>query len=305
MIPGLKIGPLSPWQTVLAKAKPAFVEVWFRLDWAKKYTPVFNYLKKNKISFGLHYWAMISGRYYPNLLTWNQSVAEETFKTIIETLKIGAQWGASYVNFHPEAYHLALLDLNKSTVKIVDQNKPLDRDKSFQQLINYLEKIKQYGQTKGVIPFIETVPKYGLTNFNDMQTNRTDIQKIEGLETERFFTLAEMGYPICFDIGHVISQIISNNRQKVFNYLFHAAKKLKSAVGLMHITTNLPPFNGVDSHSGILDADFKQDVLPNKEQLIKLLSLFKDKDVWLIPEPQKGKMLANYFRLQELVADLQ
>ena len=138
-------------------------------------------------------------------------------------------------------------------------------------------------------------------DFENLAKGRLKPEKSEGLETEKFFQLADLGYPICFDIGHTIGQYITDNRDELFKYLLRAAKEMLPSIGLIHVTTNAPPFNGVDSHNGVLEEDFKQGVLPNKVQLIKLLSLFKDKDVWLIPEPPTGKMVDNYFALKRIV----
>lgn len=300
---GLKVGPAS-WEHTLKLVKPPFVEIWFRLDWYKKYQPLFNYLQKNQIKFGLHYWATIDNHYFPCLLYLGKDIAKKTFQTICQTIDIASSVKASYVNFHPESYRLCALDLDKSTIAVVNENEPIDREKSFNQLLDYLKKINQYANLRCVTAFIETVPKYTPADFGNMQAGRMKIQKSEGLETENFFEIAKLGYPICFDIGHTLGQIITEDKTKLYNYVLQAAKKMCSTIGLIHITTNLSPFNGVDSHNGILPEDFAKGVVPSKQQLIEILSLFKEKEVILIPEPQIDKMIANYFALQKIVADL-
>lgn len=300
---GIKVG-FQDGIEILTKTKAKYCEVWFRLDWQEKYTPLFKYLNKNKIAFGLHFWAMIDKKYFPNLLYLKNNIASKTFKIIKETIDLASRWQATYVNFHPESYRLTLLDLDKSKMKTLNPNEPINRKKSFAQLLFYLKKIKKYSQKKKIIPFIETVPKFSPADFKGMKAGRLNPQKSEGLETEKFFQLTKLGYPICFDIGHTLAQYLTNNRDKLFNYLFKAAKKMLPNIGLIHVTTNAPPFNGTDSHNGVLEEDFKQKVLPNKIQLIKLLSLFKDKNVWLIPEPEKGKMIENYFALKKIVKEI-
>jgi len=300
---GIKVGP-SDWKEVLEKSKAKYCEVWFRLDWEEKYTSLFDYLNKNKINFGLHFWAMVDNKYFPNLLGLHQDIAEKTFNMIKQTIDIAKKWQAVYVNFHPESYRLNLLDLNNEKIKTLNPDESINKKKSFDQLLFYLKKIKKYADRKEVIPFIETVPKYMPSDFKDIKIGRLKPQKSEGLETEKFFQLTGLGYPICFDIGHTIGQFITNNRDELFKYLLRAAKKMLPSIGLIHVTTNVSPFNGVDSHNGVLDEDFKQGVLPNKVQLIKLFSLFKDKDVWLIPEPPTGKMVENYLALEEIVKEV-
>jgi hypothetical protein len=138
----------------------------------------------------------------------------------------------------------------------------------------------------------------------NVQEGRLNPQKAYGLETKKYFQLAKMGFPICLDLGHTMGQLITEDREELFNYLYTTAKKLKPAIGLIHVTTNTPPFNGVDSHNGILPKDFQQGVVPNKQQLKKLLSLFKNTDAWLIPEPQKEDMLENFSALKSIVSKL-
>jgi len=300
---GVKVGPQDGIR-VLSKTKARYCEVWFRLDWQKKYTSLFEYLNKNKIAFGLHFWAMVDGKYFPNLMYLRTDIAEKTFRLIKQTIDIASQWRAVYVNFHPESYHLNLLDLNRGKIKTLNPDEPINREKSFKQLIFYLKKIKKYADKKGIIPFIETVPKYAVSDFKNIKKGRLKPQQSEGLETKKFFQLAKLGYQICFDIGHTVAQCISDDKNELFDYLFEAAKRMLPAIGLIHLTTNSPPFNGVDSHNGVLEEDFKQGVVPNKLQLIKLLSLFKNKDIWLIPEPKKEKMVENHFALQKIVREV-
>lgn len=300
---GIKVGPVT-WRQTLKLVKPSFVEIWFRLDWREKYQPLFNYLQKNQIKFGLHYWATIDNHYFPCLLYLGKGIAKKTYQTICQTIDIATKVGASYVNFHPESYRLCALDLDRSTIKVINANEPIDREKSFNQLLNYLNKINQYAKSHRVTAFIETVSKYTPADFGNMQEGRMKIQKSEGLETEKFVKLAQLGYPICLDIGHTLGQIITEDKTKLFNYLLQAARRLRSTIGLIHVTTNLSPFNGVDSHNGILPEDFAKGVVPSKQQLIKILSLFKDKNIILIPEPKANKMVANYLALQKLVMNL-
>ena len=201
---GVKIGPQN-WQEILERSQAKYCEVWFRLDWKGRYIPLFKYLRKNKIFFGLHFWATVDKKYFPCLLTLERKMAQKTFKLLKQALDIAGEWRASYLNFHPEAYHLNLLDLDKQTIRTVNPNKPIDKEKSFDQLLYYLEKIKTYAKEKNVIPLIETVPKYMPSDVKDQKQGRLKVQKSEGLETKKFFKLAEKGYPICLDLGHTMA----------------------------------------------------------------------------------------------------
>lgn len=297
---GIKIGP-DDGIKIISKVKAKYCEVWFRLDYYQKYISLFKYLKKNKISFGLHFWAMVDGKYFPDLLFLNKKISKKTFNLIKQTIDIAHQWQAYYVNFHPESYRLNLLDLNRKKIKTLNPHSLIKRKKSFKQLIFYLAKIKEYSEKKKVLALIETVPKFMPSGFADIKKERLKPQKSEGLETEKFIQLIKLGHKICFDIGHTLGQLVSDDRKKLFNYLYQSAKQMALGIKLIHVTTNIPPFNGTDSHNGILEEDFKEGVLPTKVQLIKLLNLFKNKDVWLIPEPPIDKMKSNYFALKKIV----
>ncbi|MFC1710997.1 TIM barrel protein [Patescibacteria group bacterium] len=299
---GIKVGPRD-WQQVLLKVKPECLEVWFRLDWKKKYTPMFNYLNKNKIPYGLHFWAMIDGKYFPDMLSLDKDIAKKTFTLIKKTIDIASLHKATYINFHPESYRTNLLDLERSTIKTLNPKQKLNKEKSFNQLLTYLEKIRRYAKKRNIIPFIETVPKFMPSDFKNIKKGRLKAQKSEGMETEKFISLSKLKYPICLDIGHTLGQFITNDKDKLFNYLYNSAKKMLTSIGLMHITTNRPPFNGTDSHNGILEKDFKQGVVPNKKQLIKLLTLFKDTNTWLIPEPHEN-MIENHLELTKILKQI-
>ncbi len=300
----IKIGPQGGIE-ILQKSQAQYVEVWFRLDWQKQYTPLFEYMKKKQIAFGLHFWAMIKGKYFPNLLGLHQDIAKQTYQLIKETIDIAQKWQAQYVTFHPESYRLNLLDLDHCKIKTVNPEEKIDRKKSFSQLLVYLKKIREYAGQRKIIPFCETVPKYALGDYKDLEKGRLDVQPCEGLETEKFFKLAQLGFPICLDLGHTMGQLITEDKDKLFAYLYETAKKMLAAIGLLHITTNTPPFNGTDSHQGVLPKDFVQGTAPNKKQLLKLLALFKNKDVWLVPEPPKGEMIANYLVLKQMVEEIE
>lgn len=303
---GIKIGALDGIE-ILQKTKAKYCEVYFRLDWQEKYTPLFKYLKNNKINFGLHYWDMINGKYMPNLLYLNNNFAQKTYKSIITTFNIASLWGAFYLNFHPESYRQNILDLDKKIIKTIYEKKSINYQASFDQLKIYLNKINQYGKAKNVLALLETVPKYIVSDFGDIEKGRRDPQKSEGLETEKYFELAKRGQLITLDLGHTMSQYTTENRDKLLQYLYQTADILKDNIKLIHVTTNRPPFtDGVDSHNGILAIDMQQNVAPDQEQLIRLLSIFKDKeDVWLIPEPPQTEMIENYLTLKQLVKDIE
>ena len=65
-----------------------------------------------------------------------------------------------------------LLDLKKKTFKTLNPEQSLNREASFKQLLFYLKKIKEYGDKKGVMPLIETVPKYSPSDFENLEKGK-------------------------------------------------------------------------------------------------------------------------------------
>ncbi|PIS09566.1 hypothetical protein COT75_00805 [Candidatus Beckwithbacteria bacterium CG10_big_fil_rev_8_21_14_0_10_34_10] len=300
MNPGIKIGPEDGIEK-LKKSQAKYCEIWFRLDWEDKYIKLFQYLQKNKINFGLHFWATIDNKYFPDFLCLEPGLAQKTLKLLKKTIDIASKYNAYYVNFHPESYRLAKLDLDNSKIKVVNPKLKINKEKTFNQFLRYLEKINKYAKKKGIIPFLETVPKFMPSDFKNFKKGRLKPQLSEGLETEKFIQLTKKNYPICLDLGHTQAQVVSDNRKKIFNHLYQSAKQMKDQIGLIHVTTNIPPFNGTDSHNGILEKDFEKGALPNKKQLKKILSIFKNKDIWLIPEPPHKEMIENFKELKKIV----
>jgi pterin-4a-carbinolamine dehydratase len=305
MKPGIKIGPEN-WEKVLKKTKPQCAEVWFRLEWKDKYKDLIKTLNQKNIPFGLHFWTTIKtkkGKLIPNLLG-DKKTAEKTCRKIIKTIDIAKQYKAAYVNFHPESYKDNLLDLDKKTFKTLNKDKKItenQKQKQFNQLLHFLKKIKRYADKKQIIPYIETVPKYVPQNYKDPEKGRLNPQPSQGLETEKFKILNKLNYPICLDLGHTMGQKITENKQKLFNYLYKTAKQIRKNTGLIHITANIPPFNGTDSHNGFTKKDKQKGAVPTKKQLEKILKLHKNKNTWLIPEPKIEDMIINYKIIRTIV----
>jgi hypothetical protein len=94
------------------------------------------------------------------------------------------------------------------------------------------------------------------------------------------------------------------SREEMWRVLFDFTEETAESTDLLHVNTLLPPYNGTDSHDGITDGDFKRRVFPNRDQLKRLLSLFKDRDdVYLIPEP-KENMRENHLALKKILSEL-
>lgn len=117
--------------------------------------------------------------------------------------------------------------------------------------------------------------------------------------------LADHGQLMANDFGHTAANIAGSNQDLMWPGLSQYTQILAPKTKLLHINTVGPPFNGTDSHHGILAEDWQHGAFPNEDQLKSLLTLFKGRDdVWAVPEPQDNAMIANYLALQKYATDL-
>jgi endonuclease IV len=300
---GIKFGP-SEGIDRLQKSGAKYAEVYFRLDWKEKYTELFEYMRQNEVQFGLHFWALVKGKYNANLAYNRDGIADESERLIKETIDIAAENGAYYVNYHPDSLRLKELDLDKQEFRLVP-GAEVTESKGFETLLHHSENLKEYGEKKGIKTYVETVPIYDPSHFreDDKQSGRLNPVKVLGFPTRQLIELGKRGFDICFDIAHAACQYPDETKEIIFEKTLKDAKEIAPYTKLVHINTFLPPFNGTDSHNGILEDDFSQDVFPDREQYDKILGVFKQyPDIWYIPEPQIDKMVENYFELKKLLS---
>jgi endonuclease IV len=299
---GIKFGALD-WQERLKKSNAKYAEVYFRLDWKEKYQELFQYLRENEIQFGLHFWALIKGKYCPNLAYSENGIAAETAKLIKETIDIASKNGAYYVNFHPESLKLVELNLDRQEFYTTN-DPPISVEEGFRSLSYYCKELKQYGNNKNVKTYTETVPLHDPSNFRQGEITEGRMNPIMkyGMPTSKLIELGKMGFDICFDIAHAANQYPSDSREEIFEKTYQDAQDIAKYVKLVHVSTTVPPFNGTDSHNGVLEDDFSQNVFPSRDELLKIFKVFKKyPDIWYIPEPQMEKMVDNYFEIQKLL----
>jgi len=301
MIAGVKIGPKN-WQEILNKGKPDCCEVWFRLDWADQFANLFKTLNKKNILFGLHFWAMLPGKIEPNLAWEKEEIADQTVELMKQTIDIAQKIGARYVNVHPGSLMLKKLDLENQQMTLIP-NKKISLDKARKSLIPRVKLLNQYASKADLLLLVETLPKNEPAHFRD-HTERQKVQEVNNIPLDLMIELANAGIFITNDIGHTAASLITKDREKLWKYLLKATKNLASQTKLIHLNTILPPFNGTDSHNGLLKKDFDQNVFPTKNQIIELLKIFCDRDdIWIIPEPEMKDMVRNYRVIKHLLED--
>lgn len=297
-----KIGPLN-WKQVLERTKTKCCEVWFRLEWAKKYQPMFDYLNQHQIKFGLHFWAVLPGGFEPNLAFDKEKIADQTETLIKDNIKIAHQVKAKYLNVHPGSLTLKKINFDQQRLTVL-KGKEIDHDKAWLSVKTRTKRLTDYARKQGVRFLVETLPKNEAQHWRNEQ-GRLKPQKAKNISPEMIINLAKTGVYITNDFSHTAASWETTDRQQLFKNLLQVTKQLFHQTKLLHLNTIIPPFNGTDSHNGILTKDFKQQVFPNKQQLIKLLSLFKKrKDLWIIIEVAVENMVENYFQGQKLVSQL-
>ncbi|MCR4329671.1 MAG: sugar phosphate isomerase/epimerase [Candidatus Roizmanbacteria bacterium] len=300
---GIKVGPTDG-IAILEKSKARFCEVWFRIDWKDRYQDLFNYMRKKEIRFGFHFWGMVDNTYFPNLAFPSLNIAEKTYTLLHETVDEAYKAGAFYVNFHPESQRLVNLNLDACEISLVP-NQEVNEKESYESLLKYGTLLKQYAQTKNVEIYLETVPSYVPSNFREKEKEIGRLTPVhsKGISNKVLAILGEKGFSLCFDIGHVTGQYPHMERDDLFTHVLTDAKMLAPYTKLFHVNTTIEPLNGTDSHHGILDKDFAENVFPNKTQFEILMKVFAPyKNILYIPEPQQEKMIENYKRLSTLSA---
>ncbi len=302
MKPGIKIGLLN-WRKRLEKSQPAYVEVYFMVPQFKEYQAMFSYLKKKEVKFGLHFWAKLKNDYMPNIV-FKGKVAGESCELIKQAIDIAAGAGAHYVNIHPGSFRLKKIDFIGR--KVIVSHQQVDFAKGKKELFKNAKMLDNYAKKKGVLFLIETICKREAANWSGKKSARLKTQNALNVNSQTLYELAKKeNISLNNDFGHTLTETISDNRKKIFKNLFLTTKKLAPFTKLIHSNTTPPPFNGTDAHCGLLESDFKNKVLPNKTEIIKLLKIFKDReDVWLIPEPLKSHV-ANFKSLKKLIKKAQ
>ena len=138
-----------------------------------------------------------------------------------------------------------------------------------------------------------------------MLTGRLNPQFTHNIPPDFLVDLAQRGILITNDIGHLASAWESDDSRWLWTQVFNYSQKLTGQTRLIHLNTIVPPFNGTDTHTGVLPEDFAAGAFPNHDQLLQLLRLFQHRDdVWIIPEPPAELMVPNYRAIQQLIQEI-
>lgn len=296
MFTGIKIG-LTDWKNKLIQTKPSVCEVYFRLDKKEEYQEMFNFLQKNKISTGLHFWGFLPGNYLPNLAFADSQIALASKKLLKQTIDIASQRHFSYVNFHPGSFFLAKVDFEKLCFIPTKKQSSFSEGKKF-LLRNALE-LNDYAKKRGVDFLLETITCRDPENWYHAQ-GRQKTFNLKNVSVKILVKLSQKGIKICNDMNHTLMDEISADKDFLWQKLIEKTKFLLPMTKVVHLNTMIPPFNGTDSHHGFTAEDYQIGAFPPKEKIIEFLKLFQNKDVWIIPEPYKNHR-KNYQIIKEMI----
>jgi hypothetical protein len=301
MIAGFKIG-LRDWKEKLEATHPPFVEVYFRIDKIPQYREMFAYLKEHQIKFGLHFWGVLKNHIEPNLLSRHKWIQNQSVMLMQMAIKVAAEHQCVYVNVHPGALKERMLDLDASVFKIADLPET-EFEEGRKNLLENVKRLKKITEKYGVLLTYETLPTNCPIKWLAPRGPQNILRAMQ-CPIEFYEVLMNAGCFLANDFGHTASSIVSDNREEVLKFVVNWTKKLVPATKLIHCNVTLSPFDGVDVHSGLLPEDFAKDTLPNKEELIELLKIFKNReDVYVLNEPE-DRHVENYHALLNLLSQL-
>src|SRR3989344_4903267 len=299
---GVKIGPVG-WREVLQATQSQYCEVWYRVDWADKFLPIFKYLSRHSIHFGLHFWAHLPGDFEPNLAWEADGIADHSQQVMLQTIDTAAKLGAAYVNIHPGALTLKKLYLDEERMELVNKQ-PVNEDRAWSSLDLRTRTLHEYAQNCHILFLIETLPQNDVQNWSE-PAGRLHPLPTQNISPELILQLARAGRWVTNDIGHTAAAWVVGDLNHLWQNVYIISQQLAPQTKLIHLNTVHPHFNGTDSHGGVLPQDFAAGVFPNRHQILELLRLYKHReDVWIIPEPPAPVMVQNYRAIQALLQEI-
>ena len=293
--PGIKVGPQN-YQENLGRSHAKYCEVWYRVDREGEYTDMFSYLQEHGIHAGLHFWAMLQDKIAPNLAYPDEKIWKPSLELMQKNLEIAAKHHHAYVNIHVGNAALEKMDLDRHKSMPIEHT-VVDYHLAERTAEKNILTLQTYAKKLGVLLIIETVPPYDPEGWDSDQNPNARLHAHATHALSNVFVEhlgKDLGIAINNDISHTAAELITNDREQLWQYLYARTVALAPYTKLIHANTMAEPFNGTDSHDGILDSDFAHNVFPSKLQFEKLLSVFQSRDdVWIVNEPQRDHV-QNY-----------
>ena len=298
---GFKTGPKN-WEEgkrIITQDGAKMCEIWFRVDKVHEYREMLGYLKAQKVAFGLHYWGLIQNKYKPNIATHHKDIREETIAQMKEAIDVAQREDAVYVNIHPGILSVEEMNFTTHRQAVSSNHEVTPSDTARTITHENVNILHDYALKKGVTLTIETLPAGEVPG-----SDREEAYFLGDAPISLSQDLADNGFYIANDITHTASQIGLINSEDAFlwKHLLDTTHSLAPQTKLVHVNTVVPPWNGTDSHHGLLPEDYAVNAWPSLDRIAQLISIFKDRDdVYIVPEPNHN-MQENYQALVKLIA---
>lgn len=277
----------------ITAAHPAFAEVWFNATKIDEYDNLFAFMKRQPMEVGLHYWGALPNGLLTNIAYPDPGMTKPSLALMRATIDIAAQNHFAYVNIHTDMR--ILLNVNFNTMNVSVASEPVGIDVCRRTYEENVGLLKKHAENRGVVLTVETVPQRDTVSWSTNR-DRSKVVNLYQLPIDIQINLASRGYAIANDFAHTACNMISDDRDAIWRFLYTTTKTLAPATRLIHFGYIVPPYNGVDNHdmldNPVLDTPT---AIPNKKQMIELLQVFKNRpDVWILVEP-KTDHVKNYF----------
>lgn len=296
---GIKVGLKNQSLPDLLATNAQACEVWYDATRANEYENLFQEINKLNIDTGLHFWGALTDDTWTNLAYPDADLIKKTRELMQNTIDQAASHGFKYVNIHPGCRARVSIDYEREFFQL--QSLPVDLEKSQNLFLENAQALNKYALNRGVIFTVETVPLRVTCGWYKAEA-RANPANIYELPVSVVRKAARMGLAVANDFSHTAANVITDNPDQVWDFLNETTRDLAPFTRLIHLGFLMPPYNGTDNHDSLdnpmLDTAA---AVPNRQQIIALLRMFKNRDdVYIITEP-KADHVRNYFLARQLL----
>ena len=300
---GIKVGLKNNSYQDLISAAPDFCEVWFHVNKIADYNNLFSQIKQLKIGAGLHFWGNTSNNTLVNLAYPNKQNLSESIELVKQTINVASKHNCLYVNMHPGSSVLSNVNFERDVIDFKPFGKQISLQLLQETFYNSVHKLANYADNLGIKLIIESVPKYSYSVNSLGQLDRNVYVDFGELPIEIIKTVLNIdNVYFANDFGHTLANQENLARSQLLENLWSVSKKLLTKTKLLHVSYIIPPYNGTDYHGSLLFDEFTSDLaIPNKSEMIKLLSLYKKNDIYALVEPVSDHV-GNFQMLKSLLS---
>lgn len=298
---GIKVGPRDSSITDLIQAQPQFCEVWFNINNLANYNKLFNYIKTQKIATGLHFWGATKNNYLANLAYPDKQIYQESLTLVKQTIDTAAHNGFTYVNIHPGSLILSYVNFNIYPFEFKPTTQSVSTNIARTTLHKSLTELAIYAKQHQVKLYLESVPRYAYSPGHNGKTDRINYQDLSEISLNLVKQMLDIdNLYFTNDFGHTLGNCLSTDKTTLFEFLLAKSQELLPKTKLLHVGYIIKPYNGTDYHGCLYyDEINSPDTIPNSQQMIQLLKIYKDQDIWALAEPEK-EHVRNFTALKKL-----